>query len=104
MMFSKKNDIDVKILTSLSFPRGQNFVSKPRGKNVFQKNIVRMDFDRSKSTTIENVLMFIIKVFQNDIVGIPILRCQNASDINIFEESVPNFLRLKTSLEIRNTF
>ena len=44
----KKYDIDVKILTSLSFPRGQNFVSKPRGKKSIPKNIVVMDFDRSK--------------------------------------------------------
>ena len=35
--FPQKYDIDVKILTSLSFPRGQNFVSKPRGKKSIPK-------------------------------------------------------------------
>ena len=32
----------------MSFPRGPNFVSKPRGKKSIPKNIVGMDLDRIK--------------------------------------------------------
>ena len=39
------------------------------------------------------IIKIIIGVFQNDIVGIPILRCQNDNDVNTFLENVPNFQR-----------
>ena len=103
-VFPKKN------MTWMSkFWHGCNFnvvktLCRKHGEKSIPKNTVGMDFDHSKSTTIKKVLMLIkkylanIKVFQNDIVWIPILRCQNDNVVSIFLESVPNFLRLKTSL------